>query len=274
MSRILSTTKRVEGFRKPGVGSIIDRQIPAGNSILACWLMNEGAGDIVKDLGRRQYIGTLTNGPTWVVSSPGPALSFVTNDYVLFGDVLGWLKTTPQTLVARVMFRDLAGERTIISKSNIAGPYDGLTWDVSLSKLRYALIKSHPSDAILLSSDTVLSTNIAYVLVVTYDGSGVADGVTFYIDGVKTAKTISTDTLVSDPVNTKPFEIGARDGSSNPLDGIIDYVVVCDRALSAGEVMQVYLRPFHFIWQPRVFYPPRAVAAAETVLSAPIWYGA
>ena len=39
---------------------------------------------------------------------------------------------------------------------------------------------------------------------------------------------------------TEPFYIGARSGSNNPFDGLIDEIIVLDRALSAEEVLEIY----------------------------------
>ena len=72
---------------KPPVTAELDRNHPHARGLVACWLLNEGAGTVVRDASGNNRHGTLTNmeAEDWVNSSPimGRALNLGgTNEYV------------------------------------------------------------------------------------------------------------------------------------------------------------------------------------------------
>ena len=74
-----------------------------------------------------------------------------------------------------------------------------------------------------------------HYLVGTYDGTTIS----LYIDGkLDASSTTKTGTLVSD--STSNFEIGARNGTNLPFQGVIDSTSVFARALTASEILSNY----------------------------------
>lgn len=86
----------------------------------------------------------------------------------------------------------------------------------------------------------VISTGVWQHLVVTYDGGGVATGITIYYEN----SSLSGETLQSNPItsgvsNTSSALIGTL-GNLNEFNGNIDEVSVWDKELSSGEVSEIY----------------------------------
>ena len=71
--------------------------------------------------------------------------------------------------------------------------------------------------------------------------TGVGDGANMYIyvDGVEVASRVYATAGYG--TNSNPFHIGAKSlTAGNHFTGLIDEVLVYDRALSAGEISQLY----------------------------------
>jgi len=96
------------------------------------------------------------------------------------------------------------------------------------------------SERIDVSTSTALSSvNTWYHLVVTYNGSGNAAGVEFYVNNIKQGKTVNSDTLASSTLNDISPMIGSFDAVQF-FGGIIDEVLIYNDTLSASEVDDLY----------------------------------
>jgi hypothetical protein len=88
------------------------------------------------------------------------------------------------------------------------------------------------SDSNSLTSSNAVPTGSWHHIVATYDGSTIS----LYIDGsLSNSKPFTTDAVA----NTTPVRIGAR-GNAYYFDGLIDEVVIYNRALTDTEVMERY----------------------------------
>lgn len=75
-----------------------------------------------------------------------------------------------------------------------------------------------------------------HTLVVTYDGSGNAAGVTMYKDGAAVAVDVLADTLTGTTLNTGNFSIGRSSlNITNNLEGYLADLCIWDKELSAAE---------------------------------------
>jgi hypothetical protein len=105
---------------------------------------------------------------------------------------------------------------------------------------RFILEGSSSSYRIIKSFGSV-TTGVPQHIAISYDGSGTADGVNIYVDGVESSST-STDTLSSDVspgiVNNEPFTVGADSTPGNYFDGDIDHVILWNKEISQAEVAE------------------------------------
>jgi mono/diheme cytochrome c family protein len=116
--------------------------------------------------------------------------------------------------------------------------HDYRGWDLWAENGRVCthIIHKWPTDALkVLSKSAVKGGQWAHVFV-TYDGSGRAEGVRVYIDGVPQETVFEANALKNTIRTTVPFKIGQRH-SGQAIDGLrVQDVRVYGRALSPAEV--------------------------------------
>jgi subtilisin family serine protease len=221
------------------------------------WKFDEGSGAIAYDSAGNND-GTLVNDPTWTIGQIGGALDFDgVNDYVNgsaspfdFSDttfsVCAWFQTTANV-----------GE-VVISEG---GGYSG--WFLGVNQGKIQVLLKEESNA--LNAYNAFSINTynngqwhhvtAVVTTDTTDKSG--NSAAIYVDGLPVSIT-ETKTYPYDPSN-ETWKIGKRtDPVSCYFDGLVDDVRIYDRALSAGEIWQLYREGLG----PKAFAPKPADGAA------------
>ncbi len=182
--------------------------------------------------------GTLTNGPTLAQGRVGQGLSFDgVNDYVVSTftptsvtdfTVSSWIKETANASI----------EFPLTNRDASANNGYGFLYENTGS--------GHTGPEILMANGgslsrkiwgANLSTGIWHHVVGTHVAG--ATTLTLYVDGVAGGTTF--ETAVSNPGNAGAFIFG-RDGSATPFyfTGSLDEVRIYNRALSAGEVKQLY----------------------------------
>jgi hypothetical protein len=111
-----------------------------------------------------------------------------------------------------VKFDDLSGVRFLLSKWARPTPTDVRAYYFGTKDNRPRFIfASSVTTAIIVNSDTVLSIGVWYHIVLTYDGSVDANGVTFYVNGSVSPSTIQSNNLSGVSTNTEPLQIGGQD---------------------------------------------------------------
>ena len=132
---------------------------------------------------------------------------------------------------------------TIFTKQRFAITPRGYNFQIQTTgKIRFALSNNGITNGILIESTPTLSTGSWHHVAVTYDGSSLASGVNFYIDGSAVAKDVAVaDTLSATIIiPTVNLNIGARDGSNNFMDGFIDEPAIFFTELTSGEVLEIF----------------------------------
>lgn len=161
------------------------------------------------------------NGTTGTISIPdNPGLEFSNNQPF---SVEAWVKTT-------------ATSGMIASKMANSSPYTGWELGLTSGEPHLLLINTWSSNAIDVNSTTSVADGNWHHLVLTYDGSSKAAGVTFYIDGNPTSNHISFDSLSASSSSTAPLYIGSRAASTGFFDGDLADIAVYPSALNAGQI--------------------------------------
>ncbi|UCE98880.1 MAG: LamG domain-containing protein [Planctomycetota bacterium] len=251
--------------------------------LVAHWKFDEGSGTIAYDSAGSND-GTLVNGPMWTTGKIDGALSFDgTNDYIIVGDppdesldfetgnfsISLWFKTT-----------DSAGE--LVDKSGGGGGRSiGYSLFIGAVEVGAGEDRADPGALCLrirdgFNLDMIETTNTYddgtwHHLVAIRAGSGSAN-LDIYVDGENVPTTSRFDQGAGDISNHYNLSIGAKfdAGDSNRwedfLDGIIDDVRIYNRALSAGEVRELYLSAFS-AYERAVYRLDYAIGEKEEVLS-------
>lgn len=133
-------------------------------------------------------------------------------------------------------------DRFIFSK--LESPYvdRGFGTDLVDGRLRFYLINDHPSNEIRVDTDHFISDNQWHHIVVAYDGSSLAAGVSIYVDNSLVDKVVGVDRLTGSILNDVTPSIGYRK-DQDYFKGIVDDLRIYDKELSSQEVDLLYAIP-------------------------------
>lgn len=164
-------------------------------------------------------------------------------DRIEMGGVLGFERTDAFSVSAWINTTDAGGR--IVAKSAFGG--NGRGWAVAIAAP--ADPGTPGSVVIRLTNDRVSSDEIEvytvdtvhdgqdHAVLVTYDGSSGASGVTIYVDGVSKSLNVVEDGLSGTIITATELEINH---SGNGLAGKIYEVAVFDSELSSGDASDLY----------------------------------
>jgi RHS repeat-associated protein len=221
-------------------------QAAQANSPISLWRLADPAGSTISTDALGTNPGTYTSGvglgqPGPLSGDPATAAAFNgTTGTVTVPDSssLDFSNTTAFSVEAWVNTSSSSG--VIAGKMANASPYLG--WELYLNggEPELQLINTSPSNLIEANSTSTVNDGHWHHLVVTYDGSSTAAGVTFYVDGAATTKTTVYDTLNASINNTVQFTIASRD-QSNYFNGSLADVALYGTSLTANQVAAHYL---------------------------------
>lgn len=230
-------------YTKPLAGVKIDPLHPLSRGLVGCWVFNEGGGGRVNDLSGNGNHGTLNNfaltgnSSNWVGSPMGGGLDFVgsgTADFISFGSHSSITTFKQITEMIWVKFNSFnAFNRIISNDAGVAQVPQILV--TSGGKLRMYAVYPTPNVSYVDTGALTLTTGKWYQIVMTYDSSRGLNG---YVNGDLDKNVAANGEMLS----TAGFgHIGGLVG--NNLDGVVDQVMVYNRALSLPEIKQLYANP-------------------------------
>lgn len=213
---------------KPVLGSQLQLGHPLANSLVGCWLFNEGSGKTVLDLSGNRN-GTLT-GTTWM----GGDLSFDGGDYVATDKRISAItKAVEYTVIIKCTPSNLS--QFILAQTRNSTDRFSLitysTWEIRAG--HYNGTSYNNASGVIL--DTTKPVTIA---VVQY----VDDSRKLYLNGI--LQSGANPTLSPGSSGNDAFYIGAKsDGTPNYV-GRIPFLLIYNRALFPQEVASLYIEPF------------------------------
>lgn len=248
---------------KPSVGSLIDPSHLLSKGCVGCWLMNEGAGNILQDISGNRNNGTLVNGALWSGGRKGSALKFDgTNDYVVVPYNISLYQTT-----MTVSFWAKSNITNYTTNGYAVSIYDFAAtkrmWGIRVNEAtdKWNVITSTNGSATTTHEDTTKSvtTSWAHLVFATPDAG---DTWYPYYNGIPLT-TLAVPAGYSN--KSSALQIGGLIGV-NAFDGLLDDVRIYNRVLSLQEIKQLYSDPFCNILQSRVWVsggiPPTAASPA------------
>jgi hypothetical protein len=125
---------------------------------------------------------------------------------------------------------------TLLSRINETGPLKGYDLRLDEGKLQLNLVTRWLDDALRVETAAGLQPNGWQHVLVTYDGSKLAAGIKFYINGLPQPIKINLDELNQSFQAPEPFRIGAGAVSGGRYRGSIDDVRVYNHVLSREEI--------------------------------------
>jgi mono/diheme cytochrome c family protein len=206
----------------------LDKDIPT-QGLLGRFALNEGAGVPAQ---------TKANGaaPTWIKEGRhGSAVSVKKGANLDLGDVGNF--DTKKTFSVGGWFRPSAVMGTQALVARMDDPKAAQGWSLFLANANYGfyLISKWPNDAIKVTTTKALAKKDTWQhVVVTYDGSGQAEGIKLYVDGVMAPLNLEVNKLTTSSQAKTPTRLGQR-STSEFFEGAAQEVRFYDRALSGAE---------------------------------------
>jgi Protein of unknown function (DUF1553)/Protein of unknown function (DUF1549)/Concanavalin A-like lectin/glucanases superfamily/Planctomycete cytochrome C len=202
--------------------------------------LDEKSGGTAADTIDEKKPATVAGQSKWIDGRRGGAIEFTGKDaYVTLGNVAAFRKADKFSIGAWIRTPgDVTG--AAISKMDQAR---NTGYEVQIAGRRVAAIlaRSAPDLAMnVLTSNDVLTPGKWHHVLVTYDGSSRATGISIYVDGKQQPLDIRSDQLGTYDFNTgKPLQLGRRDQVLPFIGGAIDDVRIYDRRLSESEATQI-----------------------------------
>jgi hypothetical protein len=207
------------------------------NGLLLWWKLDNNAGASATDSSGNGYTGTITNAPTWVTGRYGYALKFVAaSDQYVVSPTLG---TPPNSItLAAWIYSGAAGGVVFaeLGQATINSGWHDSQIEVEASGTVKTCIWTGAESCV--SATTNLGFNQWHYVALTYNVT------THLLSGYYDGKLGASATLTKSYNTPTFYAIGPIDstngGNGVYFTGIIDEVRIYNRALSPGEIYEVF----------------------------------
>jgi len=206
-------------WERKAAAKVADDWYPAEQ--LAAYMSLDGAAD-----------ENLAGAADYVAGVLRQAAQFDRSAALSAGDVGGFGFLDKFSLAAWIFVPE-GGGGTIVSRMTDVAQGDGYQLAIVGGKLQLNLVKRWLDDALRVESAESLSAGEWHHVAATYDGSRLATGVQFYVDGQLVKLTVLLDELNQSFSTKEPLRIGGGGGPEMRCRGTIDEVRVYRDVLSA-----------------------------------------
>jgi len=124
---------------------------------------------------------------------------------------------------------------TVVSRMTDAEQADGYYVQVQDGHVHVNLVKRWLDDCIRVETESTITPNEWTHLLVTYDGSRVAKGISLYLNGERVPLKVNYDFINQTFAATEPLRIGGGGGADARFRGLIDEVQLYGRCLNDEE---------------------------------------
>ena len=137
----------------------------------------------------------------------------------------------------KVPRKDVTG--AVVAHMDDADGYRG--WDLWLDHGRPAthIVSKWPDDAVKVVGKKPLALDKWHYVTMVYDGSGNAEGVKLYVDGVPQSVDVAANSLKNSIRTPVPFKLAQRNSGSRIDDLALQNLRIYDRALQPAEIGQL-----------------------------------
>lgn len=223
------------GFCKVGLASRIESGVKIPSGAIGFWPFEEGIGTTTVDASANKNTGTV-NGATWTSSGKfGNALTFDgVNDFVNCGTSASLKPTTAITVSAWAYIPSALGAFTAFVKQNPGN----LGWSLEGSSTKFWIYTGSWTS----SRGTTLSFNTWHHVAATYDGAYIR----LYVDGIEITPAVAKTGAILYGGDSSDGLCAVGHDSYDPTNiarhfkGTMDEVAIYARALTAGEITQLY----------------------------------
>jgi hypothetical protein len=212
--------------------------------LLSAWPMNEGSGLTFFDAaggGNNQTIAASSGSWGTVVGFPGTVFTFngTGGSTGATNALTNFTGTTPFSVSMWIIPTSGGAFTPILSTIQGSSPFTG--WDLGeiSGALQFRLINTYPSNYLRVMQAALPVGSLTYV-VVTYDGSQHAAGVSIYYNGTAQTTTIPSDTLTGTIANANTVEVGMDRAGDLHLATTMAFVEIYNVVLSQARISANY----------------------------------
>ena len=238
---------------KPPVAARLNPAHPLADHLVGCWLLHEGAGQVVRDVSGQRHDGSFSGNPTWTPGTFGPVVEFDgNNDWISMGNCLN-LGPDDVTVLALVQYsgdqpEQWEGEHIgAIAGKGYLCPSGGYGLSIGAGN-RICWQARNQSTVFNVVSDSALNDGLWHAAIAVCDRDSVT-GMRLYIDGVRQSTTADPTSIAGiDVTDPAAFAIGSRQdtGLTWTWDflGRVAAVCVWKRVLTEAQIGQLQREPF------------------------------
>lgn len=223
-------------LRIGGITAVIANVLEAGLALWHKMIPSQLTGS-----DRLSDSSTNTNSAALVT---GRAMSFDgVNDYITIGDVSELDFERTDTFSISFYMNTSTASDGVICKQGTSSPNTG--WSLFIDgggDLTLQLVNTVGTNWIVRELTAEVTDGNWYHIVVTYDGSSSASGVTFYVDGEESASTAAADNLSASIQTSSEARIGARDSGSF-FNGDLASIKIFNVELTDAQAQELYDNP-------------------------------
>jgi len=203
---------------------------------VASYPLDEGAGEVISDCMKPGHSAPVVGTARWGEKRWSKALEFDGQTYVELGEAVSLDYLQPFSI--SVWIYPTSNEAsTVTSKMDQADGYRGFDLIVEQGRPAMHLIHHWPDDGLKVMA-APLTLSAWHHVVASYDGSGHASGLTFFIDGQAVPVEVTNDKLHGSITTDQPLRIGRRT-ISEPFLGRIADLAFYSTPLNADGVKQL-----------------------------------
>ncbi|HZR15726.1 MAG TPA: LamG-like jellyroll fold domain-containing protein [Verrucomicrobiae bacterium] len=246
-SHLISAVARdASGNTATSTATVIVSNVPL-QGLVCYWKLDEGSGATATDSSGAGNTGKLINSPLWTAGKMNGALSFngVNNALSTPGVNLSGTRSVTVALWVNRTYGGGGNHALFESTTGFSASTTGFMMfpDDTSSCVGGGILVGLRGDAgNNLKCFAQPSNGVWHHLVAVFDKSQSAlNEVNLYVDGVQqTARAQSASSDNTNNFGNNPFYLMSRSGSGDFCAGLIDDVRIYSRALSAGEIQQIY----------------------------------
>ena len=202
----------------------------------AWYHLNETSGTAVNDSSGNNRNGTTINSPTWVAGKLNNSIQLNGNQGISLGNIAGFERTDSFSAEAWIYPTTSVATLTIVSKATSAPAYTGWLVAFNNAKIYVYLINNFATiNEIIVSTTKTFPTSAWSHIVVTYDGTSLANGVKIYVNGTLQNTDVGYNSLTGSLINSEPTQIGSGFGGLFYFYGKLDEVTIYNYTLTAEQ---------------------------------------
>jgi len=208
-------------------------------------LLGEGAGPASSWLIDGKPRLRITDQPLkWGTGHVAPAaLEIGTGSVVTYGPLTGELDREYDQAFSYGAWIQLSDDNTggaIIAKMDEANEHRGFDLWLEGNRIGAHIIHRWPENAVKVTTNTALPKNRWQHVFITYDGSGTADGLQIFVNGLQqSGRNVTARSLSGTIRNQVPLKIGSRSSGAIAAGTRVNDVRFYDRALAPEEVASI-----------------------------------